>query len=1213
MPPVAPKNLRLISSGIANVGDIAFAWDAVPGASGYHLLLEDSIGLSVRIATSRWTSTRVFYSAANIRSGWIGAGAALLYRGRFEFSVSAYDGTGVGPAATLERSNYLNSEPDDPDGERVTNIGRTSATLTFGSDDLPEAEYEYWAADIRWRKQGSTSWTTRNADTETRRQLSPFSITGLTESTTYEVEVRWVDVLDANQSGWDRRTFTTTSPPPLVRPPAVPTGLGTTDIYSRAVTTNSISMGWRAVTGATVYDLRYRKDNTGAWTTIENLTSNSRLVSNLESNTSYTFQVRAGNSAGDSAWSGNFTTSTMPDLLPAPTGLGASSIGQNSLTLSWRAVTGATGYDIRYRRSGTTDVYRTISNITGTSREITGLAANTGYTFNVRTRNADGAGAWSINFSVDTEPEPARDANPPRNLVAVRSSTSVALDWDAPTGDTTPTNYTVQFKLSLNSVWSTAATVTATAHNVTGLSTSTSYDFRVRANYSHGSSAWVSVTGVETLGGLTAPDVPTGLGLTAAYDDAVTTDSISLGWAPAARAVDYDIRYRRDDRGGYTFLNNLTANQRIVTGLASGTSYTFEVRAGNTAGHSGWSVKFTTDTKGEPGPTITGPGAKPPPVPPPDSSTTGSGLWIDLTTADDPEGDVLSNVEDDVLRYTFGWGRQEEAFRAICLPLRGQVILDNSSGRYDPDRIRPGARVWLDQNIGESTHPVARGFVRQVLPSVDFDTGLEISTIHVEGILGRLAKNQYEVGLFERDTVRTGQVITDALNAIRYPSNLRRIDAGQARIHPAFYSEILSARQLTTALGVLRGTEQAEVDGLIHEERGNVVVFEDAYHRELDDRDPVITFGASQFTENLHGSVMPVDSWRNVYTVVRVGAERFRLHAPGVVLEYRKGFIEDDPLRIPARSTDAREYSLLHFPEYRGPNNAHQVAAWLPIEASHHQFRTAAGNVITTGITITITEETRFHRVIQIANTNAFDIFLTKLELHGRGVSVFGDATFEHEDTAASAVYDRRILELPATFIGQGVHHQGDAVEEGRDAAMLLLVRYSKPKPAARLRFIPTEEQLVSLQVGDPIRINPGIGLPPDTYYMEGGEVHYDAATDIREMGVHVSRRGRKRLLKNLSKNIRPSGWTQVDPPLSVEEGRYYIFAAQVSGSIGGDDVVLRLMHDGQAVKQWTAEDIDSTAYYLGGIIRPEKDGTAYMEARGGVSVTGYKVARVES
>ncbi|PKV49046.1 putative secreted protein (Por secretion system target) [Aquimarina sp. MAR_2010_214] len=70
----------------------------------------------------------------------------------------------------------------------------------------------------------------------------------------------------------------------------------------------------------------------------------------------------------------------------APAGLTASNVAQTTLTLSWNAATdnvGVTGYDVY---QGTTN----LGSVTATTRNITGLTANTAYQFTVKAKDAAG-------------------------------------------------------------------------------------------------------------------------------------------------------------------------------------------------------------------------------------------------------------------------------------------------------------------------------------------------------------------------------------------------------------------------------------------------------------------------------------------------------------------------------------------------------------------------------------------------------------------------------------------------------------------------------------------------------------------------------------------------------------------------------------------------------------------------------------------------------
>ncbi len=173
--------------------------------------------------------------------------------------------------------------------------------------------------------------------------------------------------------------------------PTAPTNLVASNIAETTAT-----LTWTASTdnvGVTGYDVYQGSSNIG---TVTGTTAN---ITGLTANTSYTFTVRAKDAAGNESAASNeatFTTSSGADTDPptAPTNLTASNITQTTATLSWTASTdnvGVTEYEVF--NGGTS-----VTTVTGTSTEVTGLTANTSYTFTVRAKDAAG------NVSGDSNP-----------------------------------------------------------------------------------------------------------------------------------------------------------------------------------------------------------------------------------------------------------------------------------------------------------------------------------------------------------------------------------------------------------------------------------------------------------------------------------------------------------------------------------------------------------------------------------------------------------------------------------------------------------------------------------------------------------------------------------------------------------------------------------------------------------------------------------------
>ncbi|MEU3414359.1 glycoside hydrolase family 18 protein [Streptomyces sp. NPDC006658] len=84
-----------------------------------------------------------------------------------------------------------------------------------------------------------------------------------------------------------------------------------------------------------------------------------------------------------------------PTIPAAPSGLSVAGTTSSSVSLSWQAVSGATGYNVY--RDGTK-----VTAVSGTSATVTGLAASTAYSFQVTATNAAGESAKSATVTGTT-------------------------------------------------------------------------------------------------------------------------------------------------------------------------------------------------------------------------------------------------------------------------------------------------------------------------------------------------------------------------------------------------------------------------------------------------------------------------------------------------------------------------------------------------------------------------------------------------------------------------------------------------------------------------------------------------------------------------------------------------------------------------------------------------------------------------------------------
>lgn len=203
----------------------------------------------------------------------------------------------------------------------------------------------------------------------------------------------------------------------------------------------------------------------------------------------------------------------------APGNLRSTAATSTSVSLAWDAATddkGVKNYDVL---NGTA----VVATVTGTTSTISGLTANTKYTFTVRARDtADQVGAASGALVVTT-PGGGSDTPPskPANLKATTTGSSVKLTWDASTDDHGVAGYDV---LQNGSVVQSVTTTTAT---VTSLPSGT-YKFSVRAKDTVGQFSPVSDEASATIGTTSAGCRPDGLyqtpGVTVPYCKVYDTD-----------------------------------------------------------------------------------------------------------------------------------------------------------------------------------------------------------------------------------------------------------------------------------------------------------------------------------------------------------------------------------------------------------------------------------------------------------------------------------------------------------------------------------------------------------------------------------------------------------------------------------------------------------------------------------------------------------------
>ncbi len=552
--------------------------------------------------------------------------------------------------------------PNEPTGFAAGSITETGAALSWtagAAGDCTTTEYSVRVAHAPWAGEGSalggsmvrTVWGPQDVTGTSA------TVTGLSRATIYVAEIFAYGESCDNYSPFVFVKFITDGIP------AKPAGLTAMGGERQA------TLSWTDLSDTTVRRWEYQQKagngSYGSWIAMgsSSATTTRHTVTGLAGGTTYAFQVRAVNPAGNSPASDEVTARTAPAKPTSVTATG----GARQVALGWANPSDATITSWEYQQktgAGSYGAWMAIgsSSATTTAHTVTGLSDGTTYAFKVRAVNASGNGDASDEVTAATIPAK------PTGVTATGGVRAAALGWANP-GGATITSWEYQRKAGSGNYGSWTAipssSATTTGYTVTGLTAGTVYAFKVRAvNASGNGPASDEATAA------TAPAKPTGATATAG------AQRVILAWADPGYASITRWEYQqKQGSGAYGSWTAIPGSSAITTtytvrGLLAETTYGFKVRAVNAAGNGVASDEVTATTPmfvlvpGEPtatpaagaGATPTGTPtatptptatstATPTPTPPPsDAPDTGAG---DTDDDEPPEPDTGAGDTDD--------------------------------------------------------------------------------------------------------------------------------------------------------------------------------------------------------------------------------------------------------------------------------------------------------------------------------------------------------------------------------------------------------------------------------------------------------------------------------------------------------------------------------------------------------------------------------------
>lgn len=422
------------------------------------------------------------------------------------------------------------------------------------------------------------------------------SISGLNAETVYDFRVR--SCSEMNQcSEYSENVTATTLVIPDTAAPNIPTGLS-----SNGKTQTTISLVWNAsIDNVGVVRYEVRRNNNNSLITAVNAPSTTTMITGLTANTAYTFDIQACDASNNcSGFSSDLSVTTMmaPDTSAptVPANLRTSNLAQTTVTLLWNASTdnvGVTGYELSIDNGAAI-------NVTGTSYNATGFAAGSTHNFKVLAKDAAGnksAYATAVNFTMMAASDTSAPTVPSNPTTSSITSSSIVFSWTASTDNVGVAGYDV----SVNN--GTPIATSNTNYSATGLSPSTTYQFKVRAKDAAGNlSAYTTNISATTSAIPSAQSVPNFMNSRVSVSPYATVQAtpakITLQWASITGVNQNSMKIYKRDKGTATWtvlVSNVGSNIYSYedTAVVANKLYEYKFEAVRSTGETGYGYLTT--------------------------------------------------------------------------------------------------------------------------------------------------------------------------------------------------------------------------------------------------------------------------------------------------------------------------------------------------------------------------------------------------------------------------------------------------------------------------------------------------------------------------------------------------------------------------------------------------------------------------------------------
>jgi fibronectin type 3 domain-containing protein len=522
-----------VQAKTASITEIDLSWTAVTGATSYAVLRSKS-------ATTGYTkvATLSAISFADIK---------LIPGTTYYYEVKAVNASSTSaPSSAVSGTTLLRP----PIGVAAKGVSTSEIDLTW-TPETGATSYQVAQAAVATGPFSAVGSPITNA----------FADLGLSPGVKYYFEVEAVDAGGPSAPAHVVASVTYPAPPK--------------NVFAHGVTATQVNLSWTAVTGAASYVVGRALTSGGSYTPVGTPKSLSFVDTGLTAATTYYYVVQAKNGSGVSSNSAEVSATTTPAV---PTGLAATVKSASEISLTWNAVTKATGYRVLFAKvSG--GPYSNVGSVNTTSFDANALLPATTYYITVQATNASGPSNRATEVSALTDP-----ASPTGVKATAVSVSEIDLSWTAVTG---ASSYQVLRSTTSGGPYTTIATPTATTFADTALKPATTYYYVIEATNASGTSAnSVEASAITELG------VPTGVVATA-----VSVSEIDLTWNAIPGTTNYEVERSTTSGGPYTTVGTPTAASFADTGLRPATTYYYVIQSTSGAVTSPMSAEASATTQ----------------------------------------------------------------------------------------------------------------------------------------------------------------------------------------------------------------------------------------------------------------------------------------------------------------------------------------------------------------------------------------------------------------------------------------------------------------------------------------------------------------------------------------------------------------------------------------------------------------------------------------